>query len=134
MQVFIIGSPLETAMAMDGDVRRYNKQIVECQQILDALNGKKAWSNHPCTLQYRGYEEWLWMYKEVLYEYYLYAHNNNATEALKKDCFDLFAYWNNRIGGKKNNRNFIGIELDEEYFNIAEKRIKEAQQLLTFDF
>lgn len=31
-------------------------------------------------------------------------------------------------------RNFIGIELDEEYFAIAEKRIKEAQQQLTFDF
>jgi site-specific DNA-methyltransferase (adenine-specific) len=31
-------------------------------------------------------------------------------------------------------RNFIGIELNEEYFNIAEKRIKEAQQQLTIDF
>ena len=31
-------------------------------------------------------------------------------------------------------RNFIGIELDEKYFKIAEKRIKEAQQQLTFDF
>jgi len=31
------------------------------------------------------------------------------------------------------NRNFIGIELDPEYFKIAEKRIKEAQeQLLLF--
>jgi site-specific DNA-methyltransferase (adenine-specific) len=25
-----------------------------------------------------------------------------------------------------NNRNFIGIELDEGYFNIAKKRIEEA--------
>lgn len=31
-------------------------------------------------------------------------------------------------------RNFIGIELNDEYFAIAEKRIKEAQQQLTFDF
>ena len=66
MQVFIIGSPLETVMAMNGDVRRYNKQIVECQQILDALNGAKAWSNHPCVLQYRGYEEWLREYSRCL--------------------------------------------------------------------
>lgn len=29
-----------------------------------------------------------------------------------------------------NNRNFIGIELNEDYFKIAEKRIKEAQQQL----
>ena len=26
----------------------------------------------------------------------------------------------------QNNRNFIGIELDEEYFNIAEQRIQDA--------
>ncbi|MBR5476684.1 MAG: hypothetical protein IKV17_07700 [Bacteroidaceae bacterium] len=37
MQVFIIGTPLETAIALDP--LRLNKQIVECQQILDALNG-----------------------------------------------------------------------------------------------
>ena len=27
------------------------------------------------------------------------------------------------------NRNFIGIEMDDNYFNIATKRIEEAQQL-----
>lgn len=61
MQVFIIGTPLETAKAMSADKRRYNKQIVECKQILDALNGKSAWSNHPCTLQYKEplLKEWL---------------------------------------------------------------------------
>ena len=64
MQVFIVGSPLETAMALDS--RRLNKQIIECRQILDALNGAKAWSNHPCVLQYRGYEEWLRLYKRCL--------------------------------------------------------------------
>lgn len=57
MQVFIIGSPLSTARALDK--RRLNKQIIECEQILSALNGAKAWSNHPCVLQYRGHEEWL---------------------------------------------------------------------------
>jgi hypothetical protein len=60
MQVFIIGTPLETAMALDP--LRLNKQIIECQQILDALNGKKAWSRHPAVLQYRGHEEWLAAY------------------------------------------------------------------------
>lgn len=54
MQVFIVGSPLETAMALDS--ARLRKQIIETQQILDALNGAKAWSNHPCVLQYKGYE------------------------------------------------------------------------------
>lgn len=70
MQVFIIGTPLETATALDN--RRLNKQIIECQQILDALNGAKAWSNHPCVLQYRGYEKWLEHYLSCLT---LYKHN-----------------------------------------------------------
>ena len=69
MQVFIVGSPLETAKAMARDTRRYNKQIIEVRQILDALNGAKAWSNHPCTLQYRGHELWLFDYMKCLEEY-----------------------------------------------------------------
>lgn len=64
MQVFIVGSPLETAMALDP--KRLRKQIIECGQILDAINGKTAWSNHPCVLQYRGYKEWLELYLNVL--------------------------------------------------------------------
>ena len=64
MQVFIVGSPLETAKTLDN--LRLNKQIIECKQILDALNGTKAWSNHPCTLQYRGHELWLYDYMRCL--------------------------------------------------------------------
>lgn len=60
MQVFIVGSPLETAMTLDG--ARLRKQIIEVRQILDALHGRSAWSNHPCVLQYRGYEGWLQNY------------------------------------------------------------------------
>ena len=70
MQVFIIGTPLETARALDP--KRLRKQIIECRQILDALNGAKAWSNHPCVLQYRGYEEWLELYLDVLKLLYRY--------------------------------------------------------------
>lgn len=64
MQVFIVGTPFETARALDK--RRLNKQIIECQQILDALNGAKAWSNHPCVLQYRGHKDWLRNYMDCL--------------------------------------------------------------------
>ena len=68
MQVFIIGSPLETAMVLDK--KRLNKQIIECKQILKALKGEtKAWANHPCTIQYRGYEFWLRCYTRVLEAY-----------------------------------------------------------------
>lgn len=68
MQVFIVGSPFETARALDK--RRLNKQIIEVGQILDALNGAKAWSNHPCVLQYRGHEKWLENYRACLLRYY----------------------------------------------------------------
>lgn len=64
MQVFIIDTPLATAMALDK--KRLNKQIIGCQQILDALNGATAWSNHPCVLQYKGHEEWLEDYLKCL--------------------------------------------------------------------
>lgn len=68
MQVFIVGSPLETARALDQ--KRLRKQIIECRQILDALNGKTAWNNHPCVLQYRVYEGWLQDYMKCL-EFYV---------------------------------------------------------------
>jgi hypothetical protein len=64
MQVFIVGSPLETAMALDK--RRLNRQLQEVKVILASLNGAKAWSNHPCVLQYRGYEGWLQNYLKCL--------------------------------------------------------------------
>ena len=64
MQVFIIGTPFETAMVLDK--KRKHKQWIEIQQILDALNGKIAWNNHPCTLQYKGHEKWLMYYRTVI--------------------------------------------------------------------
>lgn len=72
MQVFIVDGSLETAIALDA--KRLNKQIIECQQILDALNGKKAWSNHPCVLQYKGYEKWLVAYQSCLENYHYYKN------------------------------------------------------------
>ena len=68
MQIFIIGSPFETTQALDK--RRLNKQIIECRQILKAINGEtKAWANHPCVRMYRGHEIWLFYYLVVLQEY-----------------------------------------------------------------
>lgn len=67
MQVFIVGNPLYTAMALDR--RRLNKQVIECKQILDALNGAKAWSNHPCVLQYFDSILWLRNYRKCLDSY-----------------------------------------------------------------
>lgn len=70
MQVFIVGTPLETAMVLDK--RRLHKQIIEARQIIEALNGAKAWSNHPCVLQYRGETEQMWIrnYLDCLWFYH----------------------------------------------------------------
>lgn len=68
MNVFIVGSPLETAQALD--VKRLNKQIAECRQIVDAMYGDtKAWSRHPATLQYGENIVWLLLYRDCLLAY-----------------------------------------------------------------
>lgn len=68
MQVFIVGTPFETAMSLDS--RRLRKQVVECGQIYEALTGKSKWSNHPAVLQYKGHEHWLKLYTYCLAWYY----------------------------------------------------------------
>ena len=59
MQVFVpFQNPFECAQALDP--RRFNKQILECEQILKAIRGEStAWANHPCVLMYRQYVDWL---------------------------------------------------------------------------
>ena len=70
MNVFIIGSPLETAKAMVNDTKRFNKQITECKQMLNAIEGQtKAWRNHPCTVQYEKNRLWLDEYRLCLIAY-----------------------------------------------------------------
>lgn len=76
MQVFIIGTPLETAKVLDK--KRLNKQIIECKQILNAIFGKtQACANHPCTLQYKDHKQWLYEYLQCL-EQYIKGNYNDA--------------------------------------------------------
>lgn len=68
MQVFILGSPIDTAKLLDS--KRFNKQIIEVKQILSALRGETtAWRNHPCTLQYSDFKGWLEYYLRCFEEY-----------------------------------------------------------------
>lgn len=64
MQVFIIGTPYETALYLDA--RRRHKQIIECEQIIKAIKTirgpKSAWANHPAVLQYKNHLDWLEAY------------------------------------------------------------------------
>lgn len=89
MQVFIVGTPYETAQALDA--KRLHKQIIECNQILDALNGAKAWSNHPCVLQYRDHECWLMHYRDCLAFYQRGYRNLASIESFYAiDCYPIF--------------------------------------------
>ncbi len=75
MQVFICHKkPIDVAKTMYNDYRRYNKQMIECQQIINAIEGNKAWQNHPCTLMYQKHKEWL-----KLYFFCLRAYKNYRT-------------------------------------------------------
>ena len=70
MQVFVVGSPLETAMALDK--ARLRKQIIECHQILAAIHGEgKGQFHHPVVLMYSepNSVRWLSMYADILEGY-----------------------------------------------------------------
>ena len=90
MQVFVpFQSPFAVAMCLD--TRRLNKQIIECQQILNAIDGKTtAWSNHPAVKMYRRYREWLYNYALCLQEYRNY-------EKYHTDVFSRIVSRNNSI-------------------------------------
>ena len=103
MNVFIIGSPLETAKALDK--RRLNKQTIECRQILDALyNYKTGWKNHPCTLQYKNDRDWLWAYCLCLEQY-------------RQGKLDRALYWNDLAERVK------PVFHIEEYFDQMKRRL-----------
>lgn len=69
MQVFTpYADPFSCAECLD--LRRLNKQIIECRQILAAISGKsQAWKNHPVVKQYKKHILYLANYMHCL-EYY----------------------------------------------------------------
>lgn len=68
MQVFIVGTPYETAEALD--YKRLNKQMIENQQIMDAILGDgKGWFNHPVVKSYKNHFQWLYRYHLCLFWY-----------------------------------------------------------------
>ena len=74
MQVFVVGSPLETAMALSQ--KHLRNQINEANIILAAIHGEgKGWIHHPVVLMYSepNSVRWLQMYADIL-EGYLEGH------------------------------------------------------------
>lgn len=69
MQVFTpYISPFLCAECLDS--RRFNKQIIECRQILAAIRGEsQAWKNHPVVKQYSKYTTFLESYMNCFESY-----------------------------------------------------------------
>ena len=70
MQVFVVGSPLETAMALSR--KHLRNQINEAHVILAAIHGEsKGWIHHPVVLMYSepNSVRWLQMYADALEGY-----------------------------------------------------------------
>ena len=58
-----------TASAQALDNRRLMKQLVECQQLLNAITNPdaKGWRNHPAAIMWRGHESALADYARACY-------------------------------------------------------------------
>lgn len=57
------------------DKRRCFKQVVECYQILNVLDGKSTgWKNHPAVRMWQGYRDCLQYYYNVFYQYCKTVH------------------------------------------------------------
>lgn len=125
MQVFIIGSPLETAQVLDK--RRLNKQIIECKQILAAIQGdSKAWFNHPIVHMYKNHEKWLRVYMWILSEWnakksdlLLLMHMNDWAEKNKPEFLtdEYYTQMKRRLYTKDKNYYNMWGELEETDVN-----------------
>ena len=84
MQVFVVGSPLETAMALDP--KRIRSQIREAHIILNAIHGEgKGWHHHPVVLMYSepNSVRWLQMYANILEGY---LSGSTGLESLNREA------------------------------------------------
>ncbi len=72
MQVFVpYPSPIDVAKCLDP--KRLRKQIIECDQILAAIDGRsQAWMNHPVVIMYSPYRKWLYRYEKCLSRFELF--------------------------------------------------------------
>lgn len=74
MQIFTpYPEPIKCAEVLWNDKKRFNKQIIECRKILQAIQGEsEAWKNHPVTNMYREHIEWIGYYLTIFTHYKLY--------------------------------------------------------------
>jgi hypothetical protein len=71
----------ETAHILDW--RRLGKQRLEARQILKTLQQGGGWSNHPAVKMWRGYENALIEYSNVMIQEWIKRGYNNTMELLE---------------------------------------------------
>lgn len=64
MTIFILGTVEDTAKNLDP--RRLNKQILECQWMINMKEGRTKPSNHPAYKMYADYIDWVKLYQSCL--------------------------------------------------------------------
>jgi len=83
------------------DYRRLGKQRVEAKQILNILlgkakvnrNGKIPWSNHPAVLMWKGYEEGLKQYYNVIVLEWINRGYKNNMPLITPNQFIIYPPW-----------------------------------------
>ena len=100
MNVFIPHTkPIDCALILSKDSKRFWKQILEGHQILDAISGRKqGWKNHPVVKMYSKNYDWLDNYIKCLEsfregnlesaEFYSNAADNVRPDFITKELCD----------------------------------------------
>lgn len=91
------------------DTKRLVKQIVECQQIFNALllPEAKGWKNHPAVTQWKGYESSLLDYMAEMVEEYFQrfpAKRGNS----KSWNYVLKTFWATGLIGRSESPHWLG--------------------------
>lgn len=117
MQIFVpYSQPIQCAEILWNDSKRYNKQIIECKQILNAINEtKKGWINHPITKMYKPYKNWLIYYMKCFSYFKL---SKTITNQINKENFKLYANIYNNKAIK-----ITPFFLTEDFCNQHKKRL-----------
>lgn len=112
MQVFVpYKEPLKVAIIMWLDKKRFNKQIIECRQILDAIEGVgKGWFNHLVVKMYKPYKEWLYNYMMCFSAYRDFKKGNSK-------AFMYYCYFDNQAN------KITPPFLTEEFCNQHKRRL-----------
>ena len=89
---------IESAKVLDS--KRLNKQILECDQILKAIEkensgfkGPIGWINHPATKMWKGYELCLKAYRDMmLSEWLVRGYNSTRQFLIPTDSTNVMVY------------------------------------------